>query len=39
MNKRYEKAFGLIKYIFNIDEMYEDQTRLIKIVVKGEKIF
>ncbi len=38
MNKRYEEAFGLIKYIFNVDELYGDQIRLIKAFVRGQNI-
>ncbi len=39
MNKRYEEAFGLIKYIFNVDELYGDQIRLIKAFVRGQNIY
>jgi hypothetical protein len=30
MNKRYQEAFDLIKYVFKIDELYDDQMKLIK---------
>ena len=36
IKKRYEEAFGLIKYIFNVDELHEDQIRLIKAFVTGK---
>ena len=38
-NTRYEEAFGLIKYVFGIDELFEDQLRLIKAFVNGQNIF
>ena len=36
MKKRYEEAFGLIKYISNVDELQEDQIRLIKAFATGK---
>ena len=39
MKKRYEEAFGLIKYIFNVDELQEDQIRLIKAFATGKVIY
>ena len=28
MNKKYEETFGLIKYVFGIKELFDDQMRL-----------
>ena len=39
MNKRYEEAFGLIKYIFNVDKLYGDQIRLIQAFVRSQNIY
>ena len=39
MNKRYEEAFGLIEYVFNVDELYEDQIRLIKAFVRSKNMY
>ena len=39
MNERYEEAFGLIKCIFNVHELHEDQIRLIKTFVGGKNIY
>jgi hypothetical protein len=30
MNKIYQETFDLIKYVFKIDELYDDQMKLIK---------
>ena len=39
MNKRYQEAFDLIKYVFKIDELYDDQMKLIKAFCNGQNIF
>ena len=39
MNKRCQEAFDLIKYVFKIDELYDDQMRLIKAFCNGQNIF
>ena len=39
MNERYDEAFGLIKCIFNVDELHEDQIKLIKTFVGGKNIY
>ena len=39
MNERYQEAFGLIKCIFNVDELHEDQIGLIKTFVGGKNIY
>lgn len=39
MNKRYQEAFDFIKYVFNVDELYEDQMKLIKAFCSGQNIF
>ena len=39
VNKRYEEAFDLIKYVFKVDQLYEDQIRLIKAFLNGKNIF
>ena len=33
MNERYEDVFSLIKCIFNVDKLHENQIRLIKTFV------
>ena len=38
VNKRYEEAFDLIRYVFKVDHLYEDQIRLIK-AFDGKNIF
>ena len=39
MKQRYEEAFGLIKYIFNVDELRQYQIRLIKAFVSCKNIY
>ena len=39
MNERYEKAFGLIIHISNVDELHEDQIRLVKAFVSDKNIY
>ena len=39
MNKRYQEAFDLIKYVFKIDELYNDRMKLIKAFCNGQNIF
>ena len=39
VNKRYEEAFDLIKYVFKVVQLYEDQIRLIKAFLDGKNIF
>ena len=39
VNKRYEEAFDLIKYVFKVDQLYEDQIRLINAFLDGKNIF
>ncbi len=39
MNKRYEEAFDLVKHVFQIDQLYDDQTSLIKAFCNGSNIY
>ena len=39
MNKRYELAIDLIRYVFKVYHMDEDQIKLIKNFVDGKNIF
>ena len=39
MNESYEEAFALIEYIFNGDELYEDQIKLIRAFACGKNIY
>ena len=38
MNERYEDVFGLIKCIFNVGKLHENQIRLIKTFVGAKNI-
>ena len=39
MNKRFEEAFDLIKYVFKVEKLYDDQTKLIKAFCNGSNVF
>ena len=39
MNKRFEEAFDLIKYVFKVEKLYDDQTKLIKALCNGSNVF
>ena len=39
MNEIYKEAFGLVKYIFNVDEFYKVQIKLMKAFVSGKNIY
>jgi superfamily II DNA helicase RecQ len=38
-NKRFEEAFDLIKYVFKVEKLYDDQTKLIKAFCNGSNVF
>ena len=39
VNKRYEEAFDLIKYVSKVAQLYEGQIRLIKAFLDGKNIY
>jgi superfamily II DNA helicase RecQ len=39
MNKRFEEAFDLIKYVFKVEKLYDDQTKLIIAFCNGSNVF
>ena len=39
MNKRFEEAFDIIKYVFKVEKLYDDQTKLIKAFCNGSNVF
>ena len=39
VNKRYKEAFDLIKYVFKVDQLYEDQIGSIKVFLDDKNIF
>ena len=39
MNKIFEEAFDLIKYVFKVEKLYDDQTKLIKAFCNGSNVF
>ena len=39
MNKRYQEAFDLVKSVFNVNELYDEQIKLIKAFCGGQNIY
>ncbi len=39
MNIRYQEAFDLVKYVFNVNELYDDQIKLVKTFCEGQNIY
>ncbi len=39
LDSRFQEAFDFIKFAFNIDSLYQDQTELIKVFCNGKNIF
>ena len=38
-NERYEEAFDFVKYVFKVDELFDDQVKLIKAFLAVQNIF